>query len=412
MLPPNKDEEIEFYITNTNKCVANGLRRTVTNECTAVSLQLLLENIDTDEEYIPVEDLINRVGLIRLFQTVEVGTEFSLNVTNTSTETDKLFVTSGDLITEGNKKADPPCDATYRLAWLRPGKYLKFKATVVSGRGYEDAKFSLTNSVPAYEHVDYCDAKFLGASGRMEGKVVYTQDLVDLIKEKGSSVNVKVEGIQAESLRKQKNLSIRDIYALRILIIPNKQYLEISRPSIRPKPENYDLVLTNMKDQVVDPRQDHGFVKFYSGMVTQPTEYHLRIRFHGNITATKAMTHACKDLSARLKEVLKGLEDLDSKNLSSGEAGRVMKKVSAVRDGRVTRIRIMEEDHTLGHILAYGVLEMDPNVPNVRPEIEHPLTRVLFLHIMHADPIGIVKKVCQKHIEIFDRMAETFSKIK
>lgn len=403
LLPESKDEEIEFYVKNTNPKVVNGLRRTVTNECTAVAFQLLLEDIDTDEEFIPIEDLINRVGLIRVYQTTKVGTVFTLDVTNPSTETDQLFVTSGSLVESTKGKVTPSCDGTYRLAFLRPGKHLKFKVTVVEGRGYMDAKFSLTGSVPVYEHIDYCDTKFLGASGRMMGNVVRTQDIIDLMRSK----EVKVEGLESARLLKQKSLSIRDIYPLRILIVPNKQHLEISRPSIRPKFEDYDLILINLKERAVDPRKDHEFIMPHSGMTVEPSEYHLRIRFCENIRAREAMVHACKDLSARLREVFEGLEAIDLKNLSK-EAGRVTRKVTVTRDGKVVKICIMEEDHTLGHMLAYGVLELDPNVPNVRAEIEHPLTRVLFLHLIHADPIGIVKKVCQKHIEIFDRMATVF----
>lgn len=406
LLPESKDEEIEFYVTATNPKVVNGLRRTVMNECTAVALQLSLEDIDTDEEFITVEDLMIRVGLIRLYQTAEVGTVFTLDVKNPSTESDQVFVTSGDLVEQGKPKAAPSCDATYRLTWLRPGKYLKFKAVVVSGRGYEDAKFSLTGCVPAYEHVDYCDTKFLGASGRMEGKVARTRDIIELIKTRAKA-EVKVEGRNAEHLLKQKSLTDRDIFSQRILIVPNRQHLEISRASIRPKSEDYDLVLINMKERAVDPRHDGDFLRGYSGMTIQPTEYHLRIRFCENIRATRAMAHACRDLSARLAEIHKGLEGVDLKNLPK-ESGRVIRKVTVSRDAKVTKICIMEEDHTMGHILAYGVLEMDPNVPNVRAEIEHPLTRVLFIHIVHADPVDIVRKVCQKHIEIYDRMAGVF----
>lgn len=400
MLPPNKDQKISFYLSETHRTFANAIRRTVTNECRAVALQLDLEDIVTDEKFILVYQLAIRVGLIPISQDLEPGTTFTLEVKNPDTSTGKLYVYSGDLKFESSpsKKAIAPdaFDKTFRLAWLRPGKSLKMaRVTVVQGCGYENAKFSLTNSF-AFMSTDHTDVRMLGASGRSVGVQVLTQDLLDLMKEK----SVTVAGRLGEQLRKG---TARDIFKLHhILVIPNKQHVNIAPPSIRPKFEDYDLVIMNNKDLEVNPRRDNEFIRVVSSMSDEPTEYYMEFRCAGNITPINLLAHSCDDLAERLESISK--DATDAVPVTDGAEPHV----SFEQDGNITTMKIMGEDYTIGHLLAMAALIRDSTIPNIRAEPEHPLTRTLMIRIWHADAKSLMIQCCDDYAKHFRRLADEF----
>jgi len=400
MLPPNKDQKISFYLSQTHRTFANAIRRTVTNECRAVALQLELEDIVTDEKFILVHQLAIRVGLIPISQDIEPGTTFTLEVKNPDTSTGKLYVYSGDLKYEsspsGKKITTDMFDKTFRLAWLRPGKSLKLaKVVVVQGCGYENAKFSLTNSF-AFMSTDHTDVRMLGASGRSAGVQVLTRDLLDLMKDK----SVTVAGRLGDQLRKG---TARDIFKLHhILVIPNKQHLDIAPPSIRPKFEDYDLVLVNNKDLEVNPRRDNEFIRVISSMSDEPTEYYMEFRCAGNITPVNLLAHACDDLAERLESISK--DAADAVPATDGAEPHV----SFEQDGNITTMKIMGEDYTIGHLLAMAALIRDPTIPNIRAEPEHPLTRTLMIRIWHADAKSLMIQCCDDYAKHFRRLAREF----
>lgn len=399
MLSPNKDQKISFYLSQTHRTFANAIRRTVTNECRAVALQLELEDIVTDEKFILVYQLAIRVGLIPIQQDLEPGTTFTLEVKNPDTNTGKLYVYSGDLKFESSpsgKKITDAFDKTFRLAWLRPGKSLKMvKVVVVRGCGYENAKFSLTNSF-AFMSTDHTDVRMLGASGRSAGVQVLTQDLLDLMKDK----SVTVAGRLGEQLRKG---TARDVFKLHhILIIPNKQHLGIAPPSIRPKFEDYDLVIMNNKDLEVNPRRDNEFIRMVSSMSDEPTEYYMEFRCAGNIKPVNLLAHACDDLAERLESISK--DATEAVPVTDGAEPHV----SFEQDGNITTMKIMGEDYTIGHLLAMAALIRDPTIPNIRAEPEHPLTRTLMIRIWHADAKSLMIQCCDNYATHFRRLAGEF----
>lgn len=400
LLPPNRDQKIGFYLTKTNRAFANALRRTVTNECSAVALQLELDDIITDEKFILVNQLAIRVGLIPIRQDIPPGTTFTLDVKNPSTGTGKMHVYSRDLkLADGKELKGDLFDGTFRLAWLRPGKSLKFaKVTVVKGCGYENAKFSLTNSF-TFMATDHVDVRMLGASGRSVGVQVLAQDLLDLLKEKPSLVHVG--GRLGEQLRKKA--TARDIFHLNhIMIIPNKQHLEISPPSIRPKFEDYDLVVMNMRDIEVNPRRDNEFIRVISCMSDEPTEYFMEFRCFGNITPTNLLAHACTDLAERLESISRDAKD--NSPITDGTEPHV----SFQQDGNITTVKIMGEDYSIGHLLTMAALLRVPTIPNIRPEPEHPLTRTLMIRVWHADAKALIIQCCDDYAAHFRRLAGEF----
>lgn len=410
LLPQNKDQKISFYLSRTHRTFANALKRTATNECRMVALQLELEDIITDEKFILVNQLAIRVGLIPIRQDIPVGTTFTLEVKNPSTNTGKLSVYSRDLKLEAGTGAKLPhaddlFDGTFRLTWLRPGKSLKLaRVVVVQGCGYENAKFSATNSF-TYMPTDHTDVRMLGASGRSAGVQVLTEDLLDLLKDK----NTLVAGTVGEELRKT---ALRDTTAARravvklhhIMVIPNKQHLDIAPPSIRPKFDQYDLVVMNKRELEVNPRRDNEYIRVISSLSDEPTEYFMEFRTCGDINPVALLAHACDDLAERLESISK---DAQAEALVTDGTEP---HVSFQQDGNITTVKIMGEDYTIGHLLTMAALIADPTIPNIRPEPEHPLTRTLLIRIWHADAKALIIRCCDENAAHFRRLAGDFRK--
>ena len=100
LLPDKLKQKIQFVLKNTNTRVANGLRRTIIEEMPIRVLNVDVENIETDEEYLIREQLCDNISLIPLDQEVSDKMIFELDYVNDNAE-DRL----DDVFSEGYLQA-------------------------------------------------------------------------------------------------------------------------------------------------------------------------------------------------------------------------------------------------------------------------------------------------------------------
>ena len=119
LLPTKKRQVISFILRNTNTKIANGIRRTLLEEMKIKILDVEIEDIDTDEEYLIREEFRDRLNLIPIDQSTSIDSTFTLDFVNTNTDQPWSRIHSSDI--------NVSCDGKFSIAELRPGKHLLVK---------------------------------------------------------------------------------------------------------------------------------------------------------------------------------------------------------------------------------------------------------------------------------------------
>jgi DNA-directed RNA polymerase subunit L len=389
-LPPMRDQLFEFEIANTNPYVANAIRRSAVTECQSVALEVRLENIKTNEEYVVLDQLIERIGLIPLDQRVPVDTVFHLECRPDTVG----YATTAYLVPKTKLVGIPePFSPTYRLCTLRPGRYLKIsEVRVVSGRGHIHAKHVITSWF-RFVPLDLYTVDYLGPSGRTEAKHVLAVDLL-------ARMGDVIDGRMAKSPGKPRTDS--DLRDLRVLVIPNPVYYQRAQPSLRPIFSRYDLVFQNPKEEPYSPLAMDDYIKCTSNLVYDPTHYYQCYRTYGTIGARELVIHACTDLIDRMQS----MRDSATRSLAEPEASGA-ELVRFVQAEQQNHIRIEGEDHTMGHLIAYEIHCLCPSISYVAAKVDHPLTRQVDIILVHPDPGAIFLQVCDHYIRLFGDLRQS-----
>ena len=365
LLPKKKRQIISFVIKNTNAKIANGIRRTLIEEMLIKILDVEIEDIDTDEEYLIRDEFRDRINLIPIDQSINVDSTFTIDMVNTDTNAPWSRVYSEDI-------HGAPCDGNFSIAELRPGKHLKVTDIYVSeGYGYENAKFSPVSGI-RYRPVDYVDVNIVNANGFFNRAMVHVSDVLPAAKAKKSGTNEI------------------NIHNLRILIIPDASYRDMISESYKKKIANYDVVITKKMET-------------HSSMHTMPEMYFLEVETLGTVPAKQLIKQACQSIYDRLKVVRDDLKPYEKDHET--EPGTVV-HVEFTAD--LVKVNIKNETHTIGEIIAMNVFLLDPSVPLVNKKLIHPLERTVTININHAEPIKILIDACELGMNQIMAVAKAF----
>jgi len=143
LLPKNyRAQHCEFIINNVSNSIANGLRRTLSNELYTLAMIADFPAIKTTDLFHIQEMLIKRLRLIPLDQDCPIDAQFELDVSNTSA--DLIDITSAQITRlnpSGGRAANPkklPFNETFTICTLGSARALKISPiTVVRRQGDE-----------------------------------------------------------------------------------------------------------------------------------------------------------------------------------------------------------------------------------------------------------------------------------
>jgi DNA-directed RNA polymerase alpha subunit len=365
LLPTKKREIISFIIKNTTTAMANAIRRTLIEELRIKILNVEIEDIDTDEEFLIRDEFRDRLNLIPIDQSVNIDSTFIVDFVNTDTEQPWTRVYSKDV-------QGAPCDEKFSIAELRPGKHLLVSDIFVEeGYGYENAKFSPIAGI-RYKPLDFTDVNMVNANGFFTRVMVRTADVLPAAKAKKSSTNEQ------------------NIHDLRILVIPDSSYKDQISETYKKKIPNYDLVVTKKIETV-------------SSMNTSPETYLMEVETLGNLPAKQLIKRACDSIFDRLKTIHDEL--VPYKKDAEAEPGNTV-RVEFTAD--VTKVHIYGETHTIGEILVKNVYNLDPAIPFVKKKLWHPLRRNITIEINHAEPVKIMIDACELGMDQIKAISKGF----
>jgi DNA-directed RNA polymerase subunit L len=136
-LMPSK---VSLDLIDVSVAVANGLRRTCALEITGRALTFDLADFRTNNPFILHDFLSTRIKHIPIKQDAPAKAEFSINVSNTTTEL--KYVMSSDIIPKTSMK--PIFNQTFPIATLQPNTSLVIKRIYITeGVGYVGSQYSL-----------------------------------------------------------------------------------------------------------------------------------------------------------------------------------------------------------------------------------------------------------------------------
>lgn len=132
LLPDNLEtSDVKLVLDKVDNSISNAIRRTLLGELPVIVMRCKYEDIDTDDEYLHKDIVLNRFPLIPLLQNVNMNTTFSLKATNNDsiTRSIKLREITPNKWFDGN----------ITLCELRKGKYLKIsniRLELATDKGY------------------------------------------------------------------------------------------------------------------------------------------------------------------------------------------------------------------------------------------------------------------------------------
>lgn len=370
LLPTRKREIISFVLRNTDTPTANGLRRTLIEELPVKILHLGVGDIETDEEYLIRDELIDRIHSIPIDQSVSADAIFSIDIVNTDVTKRIGHIYSGDI--SGDNKVKDFSDKRFRIAELHPGKFLQVNnIRILQGYGYMHANFMLTCGI-RYKPLDFIDVTRVNTRGFLERGMAST------------------EYVLAEAKKKKASLTELSLQQEKILFIPSSECKDHMSEVGRSKLDSYIVI---NKD-----------VEFHSSSVSHPTVYYLEVETLGTVPAYDLIKMACDNLVARFQKIHDGLE-VYLKDVMA-EPTDVNIKVNITQKN--SKITIIGETHTVAEVLVCNVQKLDPMVANVSKHIIHPMTRAVEINIMHAEPIRILMDACKMAVANYTIIGKSF----
>lgn len=369
LMPTKQRERMTFAIRNTDTATVNGLRRTLIEEMSVKILHAEVADIDTNEEYLIRDELLDRIRAVPIDQSVKADQTFVIDVVNTDKIHRISHVHSSQI--SGNENGQL-ADKMYRIAELHVGKYVRVdNIRIMEGYGYMHANFRLTCGVE-YRPLDYIDVYRVNDRGYIERGMA------------------EMDFVLSEAKKKKSGLTEFSIQSEKILFIPSVSHKDLMSQANK---EKLSMYLVIDKD-----------VKFYSSSLTHPTAYALGFETLGTMPAREIAKAACQNLAARFQKIHDGITHY----LKDSTAEPTDVNVVATITQSLTQVKIGGETHTVAEVLVNNIQKLDPAVANVKKRIIHPLERSILIEIVHSEPIKVLMDACKMAVKNYEALASAF----
>lgn len=115
-------EKCTLIIHNVHNAISNAIRRTISEEMPVLRMMFDISDIDTNDKFIIPEMIYRRIQLIPILQDTNIDSHYEIDYVNMGPivrdlKTKDIKVKNGKL----------PCNDTFTLVSLQPGKYIKIK---------------------------------------------------------------------------------------------------------------------------------------------------------------------------------------------------------------------------------------------------------------------------------------------
>lgn len=369
LIPTKQRERLTFAIRNTDTATVNGLRRTLIEELPVKILHAEVADIDTNEEYLIRDELLDRIRAVPIDQSIKPDRTFVIDVVNTDKVQRISHVHSSQI--SGNENGQF-ADKMYRIAELHVGRYLRVEnIRVVEGFGYMHANFRLTCGVE-YRPLDYIDVYRVNERGYIERGMA------------------EMDFVLSEAKKKKSGLTEFTIGSEKILFIPSAA--------------NKELMSKANKDKLSAHLVIEKDVKFHSSSLTHPTAYALGFETLGTMPAKDIAKMACLNLAARFQKIHDGVAHY----LKDPTAEPTDVTVVATITQSLTQIKLSGETHSVAEVLVHNIQKLDPAVANVKKRMIHPLERSILIEIVHGEPIKILMDACKMAVKNYEALASAF----
>lgn len=147
LLPNLTSETISFTLKDTSYAFSNAIRRVAKNEIECKCFQINIYDIVTNDKFLLIDIVKDRIELIPISQSIDMNKTFSLNVSNNTDEPIKIYTKDIKPYVKGM------FDENIIIAYLMPNTYLKINDIVIEKKsGVENGKYGLSQ-------VNYKDIK-------------------------------------------------------------------------------------------------------------------------------------------------------------------------------------------------------------------------------------------------------------
>lgn len=122
LLPNMNKQSISFDIINSNEAFANAIRRVFNDELPVKCLETHYHNVITNDKFILIDNIIERIELISILQTIDINTIFNLNIKNDTN--DIINVYAKDLVNKNTNDKTQYFNNNIQICSLRPNRYI------------------------------------------------------------------------------------------------------------------------------------------------------------------------------------------------------------------------------------------------------------------------------------------------
>lgn len=122
LLPNMNKQSISFDIINSNEAFANAIRRVFNDELPTKCLEINYHNVVTNDKFILIDNIIERINLIPILQTIDISTTFSLNIHNDTNDIINIY--TKDLVNKNKNDKAQYFNLNIQICSLRPNRHL------------------------------------------------------------------------------------------------------------------------------------------------------------------------------------------------------------------------------------------------------------------------------------------------
>jgi DNA-directed RNA polymerase subunit L len=142
MLPKLKKQSIQFQLINSNEAFANAIRRVFNDELQIKTLKASIFDIHTDDKYILPDNIIERIMLIPILQTIDNNSKFSIKMVNNTNDIINIY--SRDIINSNKNDKNIYFNDNILICSLKPNKMLTINNIFVdSDYGFNNHIYTL-----------------------------------------------------------------------------------------------------------------------------------------------------------------------------------------------------------------------------------------------------------------------------
>ena len=388
--------KINLLLDDVNPGIAMGLRRICLLDLEKTALTMDIESLESDDTEVRklFSDIQLNISLIRIGLPEDI--ELIISVKNNTNA--PRFIMSDDFVYPDNSKEKSGkykgikdyIQQGIKICSLARNCSIKLRVKSEKKSGFYGPQYIPTRDI-AYKILDYIDVDIINYSGNIEEAMVSRESLEKLLSSKDSIPHKKSEFYGGKKGKKEK-----EIYDRRILICPDKLYLDKMEEDIKNDLADfygyYDHVIINNKTNdgsISDTEFSQNYIAKISSTEAMPQAFRLKFMIYYEV-----------DPEIFLRSIFdKYIEKLLSLIHTPGKMITEIVKID--QNGTICTLRknlIYDENETIANILRYQIYELSPEITFLNMEKPHKIDNMIYVNFI-SDSDGLLKTAIEKTIK-------------